>query len=127
MDDDAPVVFIVIGIFVGGIAALAGVFAVADEPFEWKSRGTGEHVGIITAVQQTGDFWRTWTVFVKTDAESTQEETYCVRPANTDLIKPLQAAARGRYLVALQYESYWNVDWSECNPGEEAILSVSRV
>lgn len=117
----------ILAVLLGGFVGIPASIGLAMETQEWRSTGTGTHVGIVTAVERTGSFWQTWTVYLKTNAETTQEENYCVRPGNANLIPALQDASRGRYLVELQYEGYWNVDMAECNPGQAAVLSLSRV
>lgn len=37
-----------------------------------------EHIGIVTAVEHKGWPWRAWSVYVKTDKTSSQEDVYCV-------------------------------------------------
>lgn len=81
---------------------------------EWHETGEGTHVGYVTAVGKHGLLWRTWDVHFKTDAESTQENEYCVRPAQAGLIEDLRQASDANARVEIHYKSYLRHDWGEC-------------
>lgn len=63
----------------------------------------GTHNGYITAVEQTGVFWPTWTIYQKTDPTSTQEDKYCVE--DKKLIPELIKASDTKERVTLHYHS----------------------
>lgn len=80
----------------------------------------GEHVGIVTAVETSGIFWQTHSVYVKTDAESTQEDVYCVTDAS--LLEPLRNLSKTREHVTLRFHrpGVWVGPW-DCG-GQSAIV-----
>ena len=110
------VVWVVVG---GGVLLLWGI----AEPFEWRVTGEGEHTGYVTAIGIEGWFWRTWAVWFKSDTQSTQEDTYCLR--DHELIPTLQAASRDHRRITITWETYLTVDWAECSAmGRDAITAV---
>lgn len=109
---------LVVGVFVVGAP-------IVSQTMEWHETGGGQHVVIVTAVENEGAVWRTWTAYVKTDAESSQEESYCVRPGDAERLIPLlRAASETRARVVIDFETYLFVDWSECSTGQAAIVGV---
>jgi hypothetical protein len=70
----------------------------------------GSHVGIVTAVEKSGVIWKTWDVYVKTDATSSQEDTYCVE--DDDVISTIRAANLTRKKVELIYhDEFFIAPW----------------
>lgn len=39
---------------------------------------SGQHTGYVSSVEQSGIIWKTWTAYIKTDPQSSQEDAYCV-------------------------------------------------
>ena len=74
--------------------------------WEWQ------HTGIITAVDTSGVFIKSTTVYFKTDAQSSQEDKYCLK--DTSIIKELQSAQESKKLVTLEYKKYIS-NWFVCD------------
>jgi hypothetical protein len=83
--------------------------------------GNGEHTGFVTATEKGGWPWQTYRAYIKTDAESTQEDTYCV--LNQDVYQQLQSAQKERVVLTISHESKLIVPKWECN-GESAIITA---
>src|SRR4051794_33275623 len=67
--------------------------------------GRGQHVGFVTAVEKNGIFWKTGLAYVKTDTQSSQEDTYCV--IDDKIYQDLQAAADAHKRVIMKYFSWF--------------------
>lgn len=81
---------------------------------------SGQHTGIITAVETTGLVWPTHTVYVKTDSSTTQEESYCV--TDERLLGDLRRFSSTRQTVTVLYhrENIFLGPW-DC-AGETAVV-----
>ncbi len=62
-----------------------------------------EHTGIITAVEPEGVVWKSTNVYVKTDAESTQEDLYCLE--DSSLVPELKQLAKSKARVTVLYRN----------------------
>ena len=92
---------------------------------KYQTTSDGEHTGVVTAIEKTGIFFKTWTAYVKTSPTSTQEDTYCV--IDPTVISELQSDADNQTVVDLHYVSWLKTGIQNCN-GEPAIItSVSTV
>lgn len=85
----------------------------------WNT-GEGEHTGYVTAVQKQGVFFKTWRAYVKTETESSQEDTYCI--VDPKVVKELQDAAKNKSLVTVSYFSWFAAGWANCQ-GEGDVIS----
>ena len=86
-------VFLVIGIIV---LAFTASFHIPN---------SGQHTGYVTSVEQSGIIWKTWTAYIKTDPQSSQEDKYCVTDPN--VVSQLQFAAIQRDIVTVYYSVPW--------------------
>lgn len=100
-------VFIIGTIFISNIGATNG----------------GEHTGYITAVEQEGVIWKTWKAYVKTDPQSSQEDSYCVK--DDSVISQLKDEAKKRSLVTVSYSAPFVVFNWECGGEGSIIRSMS--
>ena len=87
--------------------------------------GSGTHTGYITAVEQNGLFFKTWTVYVKTDPQSSQEDTYCLPPVSSFLVTTLKDAEDKRALVTVGYGSWLFAGIKNCNGEADYIQNIS--
>lgn len=98
-----------------GLIVLYVLAGLVSEWGEWHETGEGTATGYVTSVDTSGWIWRTTAVFFKTDAESTQEEWFCLRPKDRGLIDELRAFANEKQRVEFTYTTYFRVDWGECD------------
>lgn len=85
--------------------------------------GQGHHVGYITATETSGLIWKTGTAYVKSDAQSSQEDVYCVM--DDSVLAQLKDAAEKKEKVEVTHISYFSPGIKNCS-GEGAIIkSVS--
>jgi len=107
-------------IVIGGISFVVLIILfIAAVPFlKLSNKGSGQHVGYITAVDQKGYFFKNYDVYFKTDNQSSQEDVYCIYRENTDLVNKAKEASRTRKLVTVEYKGVfgWGLDICE---GEE--------
>lgn len=86
----------------------------------------GRHVGYVTAVEdQTNATWNSTVVYVKSNPESTQEDTYCVQDATVRAA--LDRASEKRSPVVIHYHNGFVLWRWECNGGESIIVGVDEV
>lgn len=64
----------------------------------------GEHIGFVTAVERNGIFFKTGTAYVKTETDSSQEDSYCF--VSADVENKLHKAANSKENVRITY-----IDW----------------
>ncbi len=69
----------------------------------FQTPNSGQHTGYVTAIEKTGFIFQTWTAYIKTDPQSSQEDTYCVIDSN--LISDLQTYEKDRTPVTLYYSA----------------------
>lgn len=81
----------------------------------------GEHTGYITAVEKSGLFFKTYTVYLKTDTQSSQEDKYCV--IDTSLINKLKEVQRNKELVTVGFIDYVSAGIAECGEYNGGIIN----
>ncbi|MGA2130660.1 MAG: hypothetical protein ABSG05_03565 [Candidatus Pacearchaeota archaeon] len=90
----------------------------------YKTVVNGTHTGIITAVETTGIFFKTVTVYVKTSAFSSQEDQYCLK--NQSLIPMLQQYETSAENVTVTFDSYlWN-GYLHCGDESAVVTGVLK-
>lgn len=77
-----------------------------------KTTENGAHTGVVTALETNGIIWKTDTVYFKTDAESTQEDVYCVIDKN--LRQELINKQKSKEVITIRYEDYYIIGYSLC-------------
>ena len=66
-----------------------------------ETLSNGRHAGQITAIEKEGLIWKTYTVYVKSDISSSQEDIYCVE--DLSLLPELNHLSKERQKVTLIY------------------------
>lgn len=84
---------------------------------------SGQHTGIITAIEQHGFIWRTTRAYVKTSAQSTQEDEYCV--TDPTVIAQLQDDAANTREVTVYYSGGLFIWPWQCT-GEGSIINAVK-
>lgn len=79
----------------------------------YKTTVNGEHTGQVTAVESTGVIWKTNDVFFKSDAQSSQEDIYCVE--DNDVMEQLVTYSKNKNTVSVKYHSELVVAPWRCN------------
>jgi hypothetical protein len=82
----------------------------------------GEHTGYVTAVEKSGVFFKTGTAYVKTDTQSSQEDSYCV--IDPDVYSQLQQASLSKIHVNVYYLGWFSAGIGKCNGEGEIIYKV---
>lgn len=90
-----------------------------------SSPAEGEHTGVITATETTGFFWKGKTVYIKTDAQSTQEENYCV--LDEGVFEQLKQASKSRAKVTVQFENGYWISPTKCASTMSIITAVAVI
>lgn len=84
---------------------------------------TGFHNGVVTAVEHNSNIlWDSDLVYFKSDAQSTQEDRYCVN--DEDLKNKLLRASNANQRVTIKYSNDFLLWVWECNGGESIIYAV---
>jgi hypothetical protein len=86
----------------------------------YQTTRNGSHTGIITAVEENGFIFKTVTVYVKTDAQSSQEDQYCLK--DKSLIDSLKEFEKSKVQVTVYFNNNVLNGWANCN-GEEAVIT----
>lgn len=81
----------------------------------------GTHRGYITAVENTGLIFKTYSVYVKTDTQSSQEDKYCV--VNESILPQIRESMESKTLVNINYDNGLFVPISSCSHGSESIIT----
>ncbi len=81
--------------------------------------GRGEHTGYVTAVERSGIFFKTGTAYVKTDTQSSQEDTYCF--IDKDIEEQLKDFSLKKTHVNVFFYSLFSAGITQC-AGEGAII-----
>lgn len=116
-NEESITIFVVVLVFV---LIFFGIFFVAN-----FGQSDGDHTGFITSVEKSGIVWKTWSAYVKTDVQSSQEDRYCV--TDEKVVKELVEYSKTRELVNIHYHSpmfIWN--W-QCHRGEVIIDQVDKL
>ncbi len=114
-------VAIIIGIGLVIVAFICGLIALTT----LGSPNKGQHSGYITAVEyDRGLIFRgdKYTVYFKTNVESSQEDQYCV--TDKSLIETLKTKQESGERVTLNYERGWYVSPWECATSTSIVTSI---
>lgn len=87
--------------------------------------GNGQHVGYITATAEHGVFFTTKTVYVKTDTQSSQEDSYCV--VDPVVFAQLEQAATSKEKVQVDFISYFSAGIKNCDGEGDIITRVEQL
>lgn len=82
----------------------------------------GGQVGYVSVAERNGIIITVGRVFLKTDAESSQETAYCV--IDRDVYRDLENASLSGQRVSVRYVSYFKTAFWECGPEEPVIIGV---
>ena len=66
-----------------------------------ETTSNGKHSGQITAFEKEGLIWKTYTVYVKSDVSSSQEDTYCLE--DLSILPQIEKASKDRSKVTINY------------------------
>lgn len=88
--------------------------------FGWhKETADGKHTGYITSVERTGIFFKTFRVYLKTDPQSSQEDSYCV--VDPKVYSQLEQLSQQKTQVTVSYFSWLVSGMKNCG-GESAVI-----
>lgn len=110
-------------IFLVLFVLLITLIEVIGIPYETLSNGS--HTGIITAIETSGIIFKTTTVYVKTDAQSSQEDKYCL--IDKSLIPKLEQHEFAKEQVTIYFKNNLVKGYLNCDsePGG-IIIGVSE-
>jgi hypothetical protein len=104
---------IVIVIIIGLLVTIIGIHIEI-------TRG-GTHTGYVTAIEENGIWFKTTSVYFKTDAMSSQEDRYCL--IDKSLIPILQEKEINKEKVTITFMAYFTPGWNYCKMGDIAIIN----
>lgn len=107
------VALVIILVVVGGLIGILFALIGGGVP------NSGQHTGIVTSVEQEGIIWHTYKAYVKTSAQSTQEDAYCV--TDPQVVTALQNDADAIKEVTVYYSRGFFVGPWSCG-GESSII-----
>lgn len=112
----------VIGVALG-LLVLWGAWSSGVNGWHYQT-SSGEHTGYVTAVETTGVFYKTNTAYVKTDPQSSQEDSYCV--VDPAVQQELQGYSQSRQLVTVSYVDWFIQGWKYCNGEQAGVITAVR-
>lgn len=84
----------------------------------------GEHSGVITATETNWMIWNTKAIYFKTNAMSSQEDTYCV--VDDGVYKKLQDFQVSKTPVTIHYDNGFFMPKWDCAMGLSIITDVTE-
>ena len=81
----------------------------------------GNHTGVITAIDTSGIFIKSTTVYFKTDSNSSQEDYYCLK--DESILPSLQSLQESKQVVTINYQEYL-ANGMDCATSTSVITSV---
>ena len=81
----------------------------------------GTHTGYVTAIEENGIWFRTTSVYFKTDAMSSQEDRYCL--IDKSLIPILQQKEDSKEKVTITFNAYLAPGWNYCKFEDNGIIT----
>ncbi len=105
------------------IPIIIGLVLLFSGCIETVSNGT--HSAQITAVQLDGLLFKTYTVYVKSDVSSSQEESYCIDESHLDIVPSLIQASKDRRKVVITYRDEFIVAPWRCQTSSGRIIGLS--
>lgn len=84
----------------------------------------GEHTGYVTAVEQTGLFFKTYTAYIKTDTQSSQEDAYCV--TDPAIYSQLQTLSEQKAHVTVGYIAWLGAGARYCSHESAGIITAVK-
>lgn len=82
----------------------------------------GEHTGYITAVEQNGIIFKTYSLYIKTKLDSSQEDRYCV-DGDEQFIEELKEKSRNEEQVTLEFVDYFARGIYLCKTNDIAVVN----
>lgn len=107
------ILILIIGFIVFLCFAIFGLHIITTE--------SGSHTGYVTAIETNGLIFKTDSVYFKTNAESTQEDRYCI--LNQTLKSKLEQYQKERKLVTIKFYTWMFYGWKYCKMDDTAIIS----
>lgn len=102
----------IIGMIIVGTLFIGGLIIQLFPITIYQTMEDGQHTGYVTAVDTSGIIWKTTEVYFKTDAQSSQEDSYCVIDENVK--KQLLEAQKSKRLITLHYDDYFIIGMPLC-------------
>lgn len=81
----------------------------------------GKHNGQITSIEKEGVIWKTYSVYVKSDISSSQEDQYCVE--DLTLVPIIEQASKDRLKVTVLYRDELIVAPWRCGRSPAGIIT----
>lgn len=117
METGEKILFGIVGITIIGVLFFIGIEIVGLH----IETNDGEHTGYITAVEKTGLVFKTYTAYVKTDSQSSQEDMYCV--IDDSIIPTLKEKSEKREKVTVVFIDYFSAGISNCGSYNAGIIT----
>jgi hypothetical protein len=81
----------------------------------------GTHTGYVSAIEENGIWFKTTSVYFKTDAQSSQEDRYCL--IDKSLIPILQEKEISKEKVTITFNAYLAPGWNNCKMEDGGIIT----
>jgi hypothetical protein len=104
---------VVIVILIGLLVTMIGVHI--------ETIRNGTHTGYVTAIEENGIWFKTTSVYFKTDVQSSQEDRYCL--IDKSLIPTLREKEASKEQITITFNSYLASGWNNCKIDDIAIIN----
>jgi hypothetical protein len=111
-----------IGAIIGGAVFIGFLWLILWVPivgFHYET-SRGEHTGYITAVERNGIFFKTGRAYVKTDTQSSQEDSYCF--IDKDIEKQLQEYSTKKIHANIYFFDWFSTGIANCGGNDIGII-----
>lgn len=108
-----------------GIIIVIGIICIGIFGLDIKTTENGKHTGYVTAIETNGIIFKTHSVYFKTDAESTQEDRYCI--LNETLKNELEQYQKDKKLVTISYYDIFSYGVKNCKINDIAIINKVEI
>jgi hypothetical protein len=102
------------------IAIMIGLLVTAIGIHIETTRG-GTHTGYVSAIEENGIWFITTSVYFKTDAQSSQEDRYCL--IDKSLISLLREKEMNKEKVTITFNAYLAPGWKYCKSDDIGIIT----
>lgn len=87
----------------------------------------GQYKGYITAIEQTGAIFKGWNIHLKTELESSNEDTACINRDDEKLIERLKEAMKNKENLTFEYEGKLAYPLGVCPWNDWMIIGITKI
>lgn len=86
--------------------------------------GEGEQTGYITGVEKNGVIYKTYSVYIKSEVSSSQEDRYCV--IDEQVVNKLKEKSISGERITIGYIEYFGRGFKNCSVEDNGIVNLIK-